>query len=94
MGIGFKGISLFSRITSRLFLCLSIARPTKPAIAQARDRRIPLFAFRHHQHLLDHLQQHIEQSPSLTETGEADLGEQQNADNNGKPPRRSHYTVQ
>lgn len=55
----------------------SIARPGAPAIQQARSRQVPLFAFRHHQHLLDHLRMHIERSPKLTETGEADLTQEE-----------------
>ena len=65
-----------------------IARPTKQSIAHARSRHVPLFAFRHHQHLLDHLQHHIEQSPTLTKSGEAKL------DQPFTTKRRSHPTVQ
>lgn len=77
-------------LPSLFSLLLSVSRPNKVAIQQARSRRVPLFNFRHHQHLLDHLQEHIEQSPKLTETGEAELDEEENP----LPRRRSHPTVQ
>lgn len=69
--------------------CFRTARPNKLHIQLAKQRHIPLLSFRHHQHLLDHLQHHIEMSPALTATGEAKL-EQQLAANT----RRSHHTVQ
>jgi len=72
----------------------SIARPNKQLLHHARGRSVPLLAFRHHQHLLDHLQQHIEQSPTLTHTGEAKLEDEDLHSTLAQPARRSHYTVQ
>jgi len=49
--------------------CFRVARPANELIRAAKARSIPLFIFRHHQHLLDHMQKHIEASPDIDETG-------------------------
>jgi hypothetical protein len=66
------------------------AKPAKTLLQHARARGVPLLSFRHHQHLLDHLQKHIEQSPVLTRSGEA----KDVLDQSASSSRRSHYTVQ